>query len=877
MKRNQKLSSAIVAILGVHAATAYAQQQAGPSGPVVSSDVEIADIVVTAQRRSESIQDVPITIQALTSETLTQLNVATFDDYVKFLPNVTSSNQGPGQSLIYMRGLATTEDGEQSSGATGSFPNVAVYLDEQSAQLPGRNLDVYAVDMERIEVLEGPQGTLYGAGAQAGAIRYITNKPKMNVTEGVANAGFGTTAGGDASSSVSAAINVPLIPDKLAVRGVFYNDSRGGYINNVPSAFTRKSTDVGIVDYFNSVSYGNPGTGVVPPSPVIRNDGIAGKGINPVTYKGLRVSALVNFNDDWNALVTQSYQAMEADGVFAAMPYGSDGQKLPDYSVTLFNPSWDKDRFTNTAWTVNGKFGALKAVYTGGYLVRNVEQVADYTNYARGVYADYYQCILPGSLQATRLGVPNGECFSPSATFHVIEKNTHQSHEFRLSTPDDQRIRAIGGLFWEDFKIQDQSDWLYRDPAAGFVPLQAPAGAGVNNPNVRVPTDAFYDDVQRGYKQFAAFTSWDFELIPKTLTVTAGTRYYRMSTYEIGAKAGSYGCRAGGYYSPATEPAVCTSSATVLDTLPVPAGNSEFSDSSVGLRKVYKGFRSRVNLTWKVTSDAMLYYTWSQGFRPGGFNRASGFVAPSKSPVACCYETPIGFKPDTLINNELGWKTEWLQHRLQFNGSIYQEDWKNVQIGLFDPGVLGNLTFTTNGPDYRVKGLETEIVARITRAFTVTGGASWNRSELIKAITLYQKDGTAVDWISLGLRNPFGQLGDPLANAPPFQANLRARYDFEINNYNAFWQLAGTRRSHSYATTDRLVKDLNGNSIAYDQPGFSSLDASFGVAKDAWNAQVYIENVTNVQGDLFSTYNQWIKMNTLTRPRTISLRAGYKF
>src|SRR4030088_2484249 len=156
-------------------------------------------------------QNVPITITALTAETLGQVNVTTFDDYVKFLPNVTVANQGPGQGQIYMRGLATTQDGEQSSGATGSFPNVAVYLDEQSAQLPGRNLDVYAADIERIEVLEGPQGTLFGAGAQAGAVRYITNKPKLDVTEGDVNAGYAVTAHGDPSTNVDAMINLPLV------------------------------------------------------------------------------------------------------------------------------------------------------------------------------------------------------------------------------------------------------------------------------------------------------------------------------------------------------------------------------------------------------------------------------------------------------------------------------------------------------------------------------------------------------------------------------------------------------------------------------------------------------------------------------------------
>src|SRR6202011_1900251 len=187
-----------------------------------------------------------ISIQALTGETLTQLNVTTFDDFIKFVPNVTTAGSGPGQNSIFMRGLSVGVTGQQGTGTTGPIPNVAVYLDEISGALPGRNMDVYAADIERIEVLEGPQGTLFGAGAQAGVLRYITNKPKLDVTEAKANAGYAYTSGGDNSSSVDAMINLPLIPDTLAVRGVIYSETRGGYINNLPAIFSRKNTDLGM-------------------------------------------------------------------------------------------------------------------------------------------------------------------------------------------------------------------------------------------------------------------------------------------------------------------------------------------------------------------------------------------------------------------------------------------------------------------------------------------------------------------------------------------------------------------------------------------------------------------------------------------------------
>ena len=174
---------------------------------------QLSEVTVTANRREENLQDVPITIQVLTNATLSRLNVTTFDDLVSYLPGVTAHGVGPSQNNIYIRGLGTGDFANQAAGSNGSFPNVAIYLDEQSAQLPGRNLDIYAADLERIEVLEGPQGTLFGAGAQAGVLRYITNKPKLNVTEASVNAGYASTAHGDPSSAVQAVINVPIIAD----------------------------------------------------------------------------------------------------------------------------------------------------------------------------------------------------------------------------------------------------------------------------------------------------------------------------------------------------------------------------------------------------------------------------------------------------------------------------------------------------------------------------------------------------------------------------------------------------------------------------------------------------------------------------------------
>jgi outer membrane receptor protein involved in Fe transport len=883
---------AVAAILSAYAAAASAAPADTPaeeSTPAEDNGLVIGEIVVTAQRREQKSQDVPITIQALSGEALGKLNVTTFDDFVKYLPNVTSQGGGPGLNNIYMRGLASAVGGVQAVGVVGTFPNVAIYLDEQSGQLPGRNLDIYAADMERVEVLEGPQGTLFGAGAQAGVVRYITNKPKLNTVEANFNAGYATTAHGAQSSNIDATLNIPLIADHLAVRAVVYNENRGGYIDNIPGTFSRTPNEPGAAYQYHACPANCQS---------VNNNNLVAKDINPAYYKGIRGEILYQINDDWNVLLTQSYQSLEADGVFAEQKIASDGTPQPDLTVQLYNPSFNKDRFENTAWTLNGRVGPLKAVYTGGYLVRNIEQVQDYTNYTRGKYANYYQCVSSGTSITKQ-----AQCFSPSATWHDIERNTHQSHEFRLSTPDDLRIRGLAGLFYEDYKIDEQVDWLYETasdyfgriaPPTGYYTLNGSAllpdghpvrygtpGAvlqlltpSVNNPNIRNSSDAFFDDIKRGYSQKAVFGSVDVDIIPKVLTITGGTRYYRIDTGEKGAVVGSFGCKDFSGTATPTSPCVNHSNFTNLDAL--------------HLDKLYKGFKSRANVTWKVTPDVMVYYTWSQGFRAGGFNRPNS--VESSSPLTGVWAPPIPFGPDNLTNNEIGWKTEWLDHRIQFNGAIYREDWKGTQISLFDPGVTGNLTFNANGSDYRVKGIETTLAAVIVRGLTVNVGASWNHSELVKESAFTYEfgplKGQPIDFATLtdpktgavlGLSNPGGQLGDPLAGSPPFQGNIHLRYQFEFAGYEPFAQAGVVHQAHSLSSTDRLTKDLQGNSIAYDNPGFTTYDAAVGVNKDAWMAELYGENLTDTRAELFSNYRQWYKAVTVNRPRTLGVRFSYRF
>ena len=889
---NSKLSIAIASILGGVSFGAIAADQAGGSTEVNSDALQ--EITVTATRRSQSMQDVPIAMQAFTGQALQQLNISTFDDYIKYLPNVTSANNGPGQNEIFMRGLSAGAQPSQGSGSTGLFPNVAIYFDNQSGQLPNRNLDIYAADIDRIEVLEGPQGTLFGSGAEAGAIRYITNAPKLNVTEANVNAGYGVTAHGDPNSNVTAVLNLPLIADTMAVRAVIYNDRRGGYIDNVPATFTRKNTDIGIhyANYAASATGacpdGLPNNGfcVPPGSPSVNNATVAGRSINPVTYQGVRAEALYKFTDDWDFLVTQSYQNMNSEGVFYQQPNASDGAPLQPLQVTLFNPSYDKDKFENTAWTLNGKFGDLKAVYTGGYLVRNVQQEGDYTNYARGFYADYYQCFGAGSGAA---GNPNATCYTPSATWHSVERNTHQQHEFRLSTPDDWRLRAIVGAYWEDNKLFDQTGWQYKnvpscttnDPAgtggnAGcFTNIGTAPGATVKNPGIQGPTTSFYQDTMRETKQTAFFASVDFDIIPKVLTVTAGTRHFRFANSSVGSVTGSFGCFEQG----------------------VPAGGclvDNFNLNAQNLHDTESGFKSRGNITWHITPDAMVYATYSQGFRPGGFNQNGGAQHAFGTDGVAQYMLPSSYTSDQLTNKEFGWKTEWFDHRLQWNGAYYRENWDNVQVAFFDPGLVGNIFYNTNGQNFLITGWETSLVARVISGLTLQGAASWNHSRQTNSPALIDNnpasnnfgkpitqncDSTGANCAAV--TNPFGPIGAPSANSPPVQFSLRGRYDWNIGDYKPYVQFGASHTGHSFTQAGSNpsidVAGITTGRLRFENPAYTTFDASLGVAKDAWTANAFAENLSNSNASTFTSTDQFIVAQTPLRPRIIGVSFGYKF
>ncbi len=855
-----------------------------------TTDEDNTEVIVTAQRRNESVQKVPMTIQAFTAKTLADRNITTLDDLLVYTPNVEFAKNGPGQGNIYMRGLSAGFAGNQSQGTVGNFPNVAVYLDDQSMQFPSHNVDVYMADMNRVEILEGPQGTLFGGGAEAGALRYITNKPKINVSEGKVNAGYGITEDGAPSTNLDATINIPLIQDKFAIRGVVYNDRQGGYIDNVPSTFTRSNVD-------NNVYFGiHPTNGVCPDgkapgtqtgfctlsnSGQANNYALAQKDWNPTTTSGLRVSGLYQFNEDWDLLISESLQDLDSEGLAAEYEHGSDFQPLKPLEITSFSPAYDKDKLQNTAWTVDGKIGALKAIYTGAYTTRTIDQQMDYTNYSRTLYGQYYECTGGG---AGMMGSGPLTCYSPVTNWHDHVRNTHLSNEFRVSTPDSWRLRGVAGIYHERFRIYDVMDFNYKTiPSCdegnnlaisqGGGPVcvgndQTGPGTTANQPGIKGDMVGFGEDVQRGYDQTAAFGSLDFDIIPNVLTVTAGTRYYKYDEYEKGS--------------------VYHTASNCVNVLACPI---KADIDAEHLKVSYHGFKSRFGIQWKPADHTMFYYTYSEGFRPGGFSRFARDTAPDVNKVPQ-YHSPVAYAPDSLKNNEIGMKTEFFDRRLQLNLTAYMMEWKNAQIALYQPCCLGNTTFLVNGPDYDIKGLEAQFVARPIDGLTVQGSVTFNDNKQSNSPCLTDNEpnspnlGKCITEVKGNpFPNPFGVEGGVSAYSPKTQANLVARYEWQAGDYNAFWSGDVSYTGEMFTQPANYVPGDSPSEtpipdttyLRFRLPAYTTFGGSIGFGKDNWTVQLVGANLGNSHASTFTSTAQFIKSEVPLRPRTITLRISEGF
>ncbi len=614
-KRKQLAQSISMALVGsVVAATVVMPAQAQ------DNTAQLEEVIVTAQKREQNMQDVALSIQVLGNQQLEELNVRSFDDFINFLPTVSYTAQGgpggPGFGQVYMRGIASGGDGNHSA----SMPSVGYYLDEQPVTTINQVLDIHMYDIARVETLAGPQGTFYGQGSQSGTIRIITNKPEIGVSLGGYDLEVNTVKSGDMGYDLNGFWNFP-IGERAAIRLVAWHKEVGGYIDQVPTTM-----------HF-------PG----PQAYTVDNSDFTGKDDNSVTTSGLRALLKVDLNDNWSITPGIMAQNSDHDGYFHHNP-----EFFGDLETGHLWPASGEDDWYQATLTLNGSIGDVDMVYAGAYLDRQQDYQYDYSDYTE--YWAYY-LTNPDYYEAPGYCVyynDAGDCAVGTQYVDAQNDFTRQSHELRFQSAADQRLRWTGGLFYQTQK--HSFDLQYT------VPDSAVATSVVEGGNVVWQTKQVRED-----RDTAAFGELTFDFTDK-FSGTIGARYFEYENSLYGFNGFLRHCT--GQY---IDGEFVEIPADEGGEIQYPCFNTRILDDvAKGDDWAFKG-----NLEYRFDTNKMIYVTWSEGFRAGGVNRARVEGIPK-------------YDPDFVTNYEFGWKTVLADGAVRFNGAVYILDWDNFQFGFLD-------------------------------------------------------------------------------------------------------------------------------------------------------------------------------------------------
>jgi outer membrane receptor protein involved in Fe transport len=840
---------------------------------VPAAQAQVEEVVVTATKRESTTQDIAVAVQALGEQSLDQLGIGNFEDYLIQLPGVTAGGSGPGQNTIYIRGLASTTPNLTTAGVAGLAPNVAFYLDEQPLAQPGRNLDVYVADINRVEVLSGPQGTLFGASSQAGTVRLITNKPDPTGTYGNVKVGTSFTAGGEPSSNIEAMLNVP-VSERFTLRGVVFVDNQGGYIDNVAGtrdvsqsarfrpAGTERANGVPVSDQREGFQAGADLSDVT----FLESDNSTRveEDFNETTYTGGRLSGLFDINDDWSLLVTHMQQQLDSEGVFFADP------SLDDFEIQRFQDDTLEDAFANTSWTVEGRIAGLDVVYTGAFTDRETDQTVDYIDYLFvGQYLPYYIC--DGSVTYPGSAAPSGTCQPPDMFVKSRTETTAMTHEFRLNTPVDKPVRATVGAFYSDLELEERNDFTYlgsvvADPFGPFAP-NFPFPTGFNSdPGPFPPGVIFRNDVKRTDEQFGVFgeVTWD---ISRQFALTLGARYYDIEVDFDGSANASFcnsfqpedvngfGTDIADLYNgdgEITFRGTCDPAQQITYTLDTIDENTP-DQVVAALRNApdaaqTSGVIGKASLAWTPTDDLLFYGTWSQGFRPGLLNRPGGAQGPGG------FTVPFALDTDDVTNYEIGWKLDLFGRSFRLNGSAFFVDIENLQTTIFDPSIT-NLFFSDNAANAEIRGIEGDFVWLPGKldGLTISGGFSILDTEITEVLT-------PTDDV---------RVGDELAFAPAFQGTLRARYEWQVGGLTAHVMPNVSYSSEAFSDIITINRD--------EMDSWTLVGITAGVQADNWAAELFVDNLFNAKAELARNFVNDVERITYARPLTGGLRVSFGF
>jgi outer membrane receptor protein involved in Fe transport len=661
--RNQLTKSISMALAG----TVVAATVVSPALAQDDDSALLEEVIVTATKRTQNLQDVAVSIQVLGNQQLENLGVRSFEDFINFVPTVSYTSSGPGYAKIYMRGIASGGDGNHST----SMPSVGYYLDEQPVTTINQVLDIHMYDIARVETLSGPQGTLYGQGSQSGTIRIITNKPEMGVSDGGYDLELNTIKSGDTGYNLNGFWNFPL-GDRAAIRLVAWHKEVAGYIDLAPTTMTF------------------PG----PQSYTVDNFDFARSNYNSVTQTGLRALLKIDLNDNWSLTPGIMFQKTDIDGEWAHNP-----EFIGDLETGKLWDSYAEDEWYQASLTLDGRIGDVDMVYAGAYLNRDNISEYDYSDYTE--YWAYY-LTNPDYYDAPGYCVyynASGECAIGTQYVGGDEEYTRQSHELRFQSSADQRFRWLAGLFYQKQEHDFDLQWIVPD------------------------IDTADTVVQSGNSTYGGYTVWQTYQI----RTDEDTALFGELTFDFNDQfTGTFGAR---YFEYENELygfngflRHCTGQYVNGEFVTIPAaegGEVQYPcfDTRI-LDDVAKGddFAFKVNFEYRHDDNKLFYVTVSEGFRAGGVNRARVPDIPK-------------YDPDFVTNYEFGWKTTLADGAVRFNGAAYVIDWDNFQFGFLD-FTVSNLTIVQNVGNSRTKGVEWDLIWAWNDSNTLTFAGSFNNAKL---------------------------------------------------------------------------------------------------------------------------------------------------
>jgi iron complex outermembrane recepter protein len=809
---------------------------------------QLEEVVVTAQKRVEDVQKVPISLQVLSGETLENLHVTGFADFAQFIPSLSYRSWGPGQTAFFFRGISSTNGTTQLHA--GYLPSTGMYVDDIPVTTIGGNLDIRIYDIARIEALAGPQGTLYGASSLSGTIRIITNKPDPSKFE----AGYDVKAtkwkSGDPGGSFEGFVNIPL-SDHAAIRLVGYYDYTGGYINNVhrqdtfqrfsPCSAATCSGRTSLEPGAPVPMYVNPPDGFPNYDPVtINNNNVLKDRWNTVETAGGRAALRVDLNDKWTITPAILGQYQKSEGDFAFDP------KFGDLNIGDYFHPLNKDGWYQAALTVEGKVSNWDVLYSGGYFEREVHNLVDYSQYS----VAYDAQAIGNSYAYTRfIQCPDFSANCPGKG-HLLDRpvqytNNHDhytkfSNELRVTTPADYRLRAIFGAWY-----QKQTDEIRAEFNVPDLPVFY---------QVTGQQNVYYlSQMPRADRDKALFADLTFDVTEK-LKLIGGIRFYWVDN----TLNGFFGFNDNGYSSHGE--AACLAQGNPILTIPGNYNSGKLPCVNTDKRVTENGETHRISLQYQFDPDVMIYGTYSTGFRPGGNNRL-----PTAAPYVA----------DTLTNFEIGWKTTWA-HKLRFNGALFYDKWKNAQTSV--QGQYG-ITSIVNAADAKSTGIEMELAWQATEHLNISAaGTVLFKNE---TTTLFCQPIHATGVIPPTCAPDAGNpAGTQMPGIPKNKANATARYQFEMGAFNSFVQGSVVYQS---GTTYSLE---NTRLIVPETPAFATFNLSAGIGQNSWILQAFINNVFDKRGELGRNSEcndlkyHYCLLNTHvlpTAPMQFGLQFGQKF